>query len=121
MVVAGEDQRLIDIADANGVTPQDLMDVLRGAMMPVAAGEPVAVAELGSEGPLPMPASGLGRMTLRSYCERYELVLADVLALFPEGVQVDPDRTLRQLATDLKTDPAGVIEMLNERALQQSG
>jgi hypothetical protein len=39
-----------------------------------------------------------------------------VLGLFPDDYTADPDRTFRQLADDLDTDPSGVIELLNANA-----
>jgi hypothetical protein len=100
--VEGKDQRLVDIAQANATTPQALMEILREAAVPVAPGEEAAAPSHDGGGPFPLPASGLGRMTLAGYS--------------PEGVTVDPHRKLREVADDIGTDPAGVIEMLNERA-----
>jgi hypothetical protein len=55
-------------------------------------------------------------MTLRDYCQKYDLDVTEVVALFPGGMTVDPDQKLRALADLLETDPEGVIGLLNERA-----
>ncbi len=69
-----------------------------------------------SEGAFPLPFSGLGRMALRDYCKRCNVDLDSLLAHFPGDLAVDPDRSFRELADELETDPEGVIERLNERA-----
>jgi len=114
--VDGKDQRLVDIASANATTPQALMEILQGAEVPVAAGEGAVGPARSAGGPFPLPSSGLGRMSLARYCEKYGLELDALLVLLPDGITVDPHRKLREVADEMGTDPAGVIEMLNERA-----
>jgi hypothetical protein len=64
-----------------------------------------------------MPYSGLGRLSLRQYAERYEADLELALAILRErGVDLDPDARLRDEATRLGTDPEGIIAWLNEGA-----
>jgi hypothetical protein len=116
LVVESERQKLIEIAKANDTTPQVLMAIIRKAEEPLPAGEEEPAPAKAGEGPFPMPFSGLGRMTLRDYCQKYDLDLRALLALLPSDLDVSPDRTFRELADDLDTDPEGVIKMLNERA-----
>ena len=115
--VESDRQKLIDIARANDTTPQAMMMILRRAARPR---EPGTVAETPksrtAKGPYPVPASGLGRLTLRRYCKKYSLDLAATLKLFPPGQKVDPDQRLREVATALGTDPEGIVELLNERS-----
>jgi len=120
LVVKNEDQPLIDIARTNHTTPQALMGVLREAELPLPEDPDAAAPARTGEGPFPVPLSGLGRMRLRDYSEKYSLDLDSLLAMFPNGVAVDPDRTLRELADGLNTDPEGVIEILNERAKRET-
>jgi hypothetical protein len=114
--VEDEKQKLIDIAEANDTTPQRLMMVLRDAETPADGEKQTEAEQAAGEGEFPKPYSGLGRMSLREYCAKYELDLSDVLSLFPEGTSVNPDRTLREIAGVLGTDPEGVIDMLNGRS-----
>ena len=58
-------------------------------------------------------------MTLRDYCQKYDFALEVLLSLLPSGLTVDSNRTLRELAEELNTDPGGVIEMLNRRWLDR--
>jgi hypothetical protein len=116
LTVESEEQQLIDIAKANSTTPQALMAILREAETPLSDEEAQMTPTRVSESPFPLPYSGLGRMSLQDYCARYDLDLQVLLGLFPDGMRVDPNRTLRELAEDLDTDPEGVIEMLNQRA-----
>jgi hypothetical protein len=115
LVVEDGKQRLIDIAAANDTTPGRLMEILQAAAKPMENFAPPVEPARSSTGPYPMPYSGLGRMTVAEYCEKYGLGPEDLLALLPEGVAADPDRKFRQIADDLKTDPEGVVELLNER------
>ena len=115
--VESDRQKLIDIARVNDTTPQAIMGILRGAARPREPGDvPEPPVAGGSKGPYPVPPSGLGRLTLRSYCEKYSIDLDQTLKLFPRGQKVDPDQRLRELATALGTDPEGIVELLNERS-----
>jgi hypothetical protein len=115
LAVRDEKQRLVDIATANDTTPGRLMEILRQAATPVGPSEsPVETAETAG-GPFPTPYSGLGRMSLAQYCDKYGLGLEELRAHLPEGVAADPESTFRELAEELETDPKGVIDLLNER------
>lgn len=114
LTVEDVEQRLVDIARVNGTTPQALMAILREAEVPLTEGEePIGSARSGG-GPFPLPFSGLGRMSLTEYCEKYDLELNHLLALLPNGLSVDGASKFREVAGDLNTDPEGVVEMLNE-------
>jgi hypothetical protein len=114
--VQDENQRLTDIAHANHTTPQALMGVIRGAAKEK-VGEHVSVqSSPQSGGPFPRPMSGLGCMSLRQYSEKYWLDLAALMGLI--GREVDPDRRIREIASEFGTDPAGLIERLNASALE---
>ena len=65
--------------------------------------------------PFTLPISGLGRMTMRQYAERYDADLDRALGILrEEGISIDPDRTLRDESSRFQTDPEGIIELLNE-------
>ncbi len=120
ITVESETALVIDIANANGTTPQAIMEILRRAERPLndderTSEQPGEQPQV-SSGPFRQPASGLGRLTLRSYCERYHHDLARVTALLSAEGPVDVDQRLRDLATDRGTDPEGIVDLLNERA-----
>lgn len=61
------------------------------------------------------PVSGLGRITLREYAEEMGHELDELLAILAgQGLEVDPDARLREVATQLGLEPSGVIEALNK-------
>jgi len=117
--VSDSNQQMIDIANDNGTTPQALMEIIQRA------GEPLdTVSNAGDQAGMdaqvfPMPMSGLGRLTLREYAERYGADLNLALSLFGNnGLTVDPDVRMREEAERLGTDPEGLIDMLNRLAAQ---
>jgi len=116
--VEDESQQLLDIARANSTTPQALAEIIVSVARPREPG-------LASTGPreqagrFAMPYSGLGRLTLREYAERYEADLEEALSILSEmGFQVDPDRRLREEADRLGTNPQGIIRLLNQGSRQ---
>lgn len=120
LTVEGEHQRLVDIARTNGTTPQALMAILREAQILLAEDEEPKAPARSSDGPFLLPFSGLGRMSLTEYCDKYDLDLDHLLSLFPESFSVGPDSKFRELAGELNTDPEGVVEMLNERSRNET-
>lgn len=112
--VEGESQQLLDIARANSTTPQALAEVILSVARPRDP-ERDDVAGRESAGPFVLPYSGLGRLTLREYADRYEADLEHALSILRDmGLQLDPDKRLREEADRLGTDPEGIILLLNE-------
>lgn len=109
-------QQLSDIAHENDTTPQALMEIIRRAERPVTDGAGVEIPVPSSDEPYPRPMSGLGRMTLRAYCERYELDLEQTITLLGGEAPIDPDSRLREIAEERDTDSETLIDRLNERA-----
>lgn len=116
LTVTGQEQLMIDIAETNGTTPQFLMGILQAAEKSADPATEAVLPARAIDGPYPLPFSGLGRLTLRDYSQKYDLDLEELLDLFPADSTPDPDGTLREIADHLNTDPEGVIEMLNEEA-----
>jgi hypothetical protein len=109
-------QQLIDIARANDTNPQAVADVVLSVGEP-AVGEQGA-GEIRDEGGygFHQPGSGLGRMTLREYAERYGYDVEELLSILrTKGMNVDPDNRLREEADRWGVDPAGIIEALGEQ------
>lgn len=117
--VESERQKIIDIAQQRGTTPQEVMAVILRAARPLdTAADP---GDPAAEPPptFPMPMSGLGRMTFQEYCQRYEIDMEAALSLLRKGGQtIDVELRIKDEAERLGTDPAGLIDKLNELASQ---
>ena len=112
--VESPSQQLIEIAHANSTTPQALAQVVLSVAKPRTADVDLATKNAKS-GPFTLPYSGLGRMTMREYAERYDVDLDRTLVILQsQGLSIDPDRTLRDESSRFQTDPEGIIELLNE-------
>lgn len=113
--VEGLSQRLVDIADANGTTPQAIAAVVMEIARPLTPQEAAAALLPPVEAlRFQRPYSGLGRLTLGEYATEYGYDLAEIRAILAAaGLEVDPDVRLREEATRLGTDPEGIIDVLN--------
>jgi hypothetical protein len=113
--VEGLNQRLVDIADANGTTPQAIAAVVMEVARPLTPQEAAAALLPPVEAlRFQRPYSGLGRLTLGEYATEYGYDLAEIRAILSgAGLEVDPDVRLREEATRLGTDPEGIIDVLN--------
>ena len=110
----GVAEKMIDIADANGTTPQALAEIVLSVARPLERqdGETTA-SELSVS--FIQPYSGLGRMTMREYAERYDADLDQILSILNgRDIDLDPDVRLREEASRLGIDPEGIIEVLNQ-------
>ncbi len=111
--VASLTERLVDIAQVNGTTPQALGAIVMSTATPVEPGE--VAPGVDAAGFYHRPYSGLGRMTMREYAEEYGYDLETILStLRGEGLELDPDARLREEATRLGSDPEGLLDLLNE-------
>jgi hypothetical protein len=114
--VKDESQQLLEIARANSTTPQALAEIILTVARPAPPGADRRSGP-GRSARFLVPYSGLGRMTLRQYAERYGADLDSALAILRDrGVDVDPDNRLRDEAQRLGTDPAGIVRWINEGA-----
>jgi hypothetical protein len=140
--VEGPSQRILDIAEENGVTPEVVAEIVTGVSRlatpeEVAAGlagggrgmgrgqglgrgaegdldHQVVGEDLETEVRFPQPASGLGRMTLRGYAQDYDLEVEELVTILARrGMEVNPDTRLSILAADLGIAPADIIDALN--------
>ena len=112
-------QQLIDIASANSTTPQVLAEIILSVARPGQRELDDSLRE--QSGPFVMPYSGLGRLTMRQYAERYGADVAAVLSILRDkGIELDPDKRLREEADRFGTDPEGIIHLLNE-SVQERG
>lgn len=115
LAVQSTDQRIVDIAEANGTTPQDISAIVLGTARPLTPEEAAArIQATGAEARFQRPLSRLGQLTLASYAEQYGHDLAEIQAILEAaGYQVDPEARLRDEAARLGTDPEGIFEVLN--------
>lgn len=115
LAVEGMNQRLADIASANGMTPQAIAAVVMEVARPLTPQEAAsALVPAVQEARYQRPYSGLGRLTLGEYANQYGYDLGEIrVTLSAAGLDVDPDVRLREEATRLGTDPEGLIEVLN--------
>lgn len=112
--VIDENQTVIDIADANGTTPQLLMGIIRRAERSADPNMLASQINATADKAFPLPMSGLGRMTSAQYCERYEISLDTVVQRFgAHGITLDAGAAIKSEAGRIGTDPEGVIESLN--------
>jgi hypothetical protein len=112
--VVDENQKVIEIAEDNGTTPKALMEVIRRAARPVESYQTGELAMVAATQRYPLPMSGLGRMTLTEYSNRYSLNLDSLLVRFHmQGMTLDPEVRLKDEADRHETDPESMIELLN--------
>lgn len=121
--VEGTSQRIVDIAEANGTTPQAVAAVVMQVARPLTPQEAAAafLPEV-EENRFQRPYSGLGRLTLKEYAAEYGYDLEEIREILSvAGLQVDPEVRLREEATRLGTDPEGIIDVLNGNETEGPG
>ncbi len=101
---------LAEIAQANGMAPQQVYEIMKPAEQAPRQGEPKTMPE--------SPGSGFGRKTLSSVCAEYgldqEKTIAGLRAL---GIEAAADATVKTIAEENTMDPHGLYEVI--RQLQQ--
>jgi hypothetical protein len=121
MEVEGLSQRLLEIAEVNGTTPQALAQIIVSVARPMTPDEMAArqprggaAGEEAVQETYHQPCSGLGRMTMAEYAQEYGYDLEEILAILRRaGLELDSETRLREEATRLGTDPEGLIRILN--------
>jgi hypothetical protein len=109
-------EQLIDISKRNSTTPKALSEIILTVAKPVHQ-KPGEESVKEQSGAFVLPYSGLGRMTLRQYAEKYEADLKRALSILREnGMDIDPDKKLREESSRFGTDPEGIIILLNKSA-----
>ncbi len=104
----GENQTLLAIAQANGLTPRAIYE----AMQQGAAKQTKAAPAFPSE-----PFPGMGRMLLADLCSQYALDQQRILAaLAAKGIQADPAKSLKEIAEAHKTDPHALFALIHDAA-----
>ena len=98
-------QSLQDIAAANGISPQQIYLAIKPAEIPAATTAPRTLPE--------SPPAGIGRLALAEITRTYGLDIGQVMGrLRAEGLDIDPDLTLREIAAANRLAPEDVYRML---------
>ncbi len=101
----GDAQTILDIAQTNGITPKAVFD----AMQPAEASTSAARPSLPDQ-----PFSGLGRMTLAEFCDRFALDQRHILAvLAAKGIKATPQQTFKEIASAHGTEPNGLFALIH--------
>ncbi len=97
------DATLLSMAEANGLSPQQLYELIREA-----AATPAA-----PEGDAPPPRPGLGRLAVSEAAESYNFNVKTALSrLAAQGVRAVPETTLKEAAERTGMTPYDVLLML---------
>jgi hypothetical protein len=108
----GEDQTILAIAQANHITPKAVYDALQ-----------MGAANKGDAktSPLPdQPFPGMGRMPLKELCAQYGLNQQQIVsALAAKGITADPEKSLKEIAGEHRTDPHALFALIHEAATQK--
>lgn len=106
----GEQEKLIDIAKKNNVSPKKLYEI----MLP-------AKKETETTAGLPdAPPAGFGRQPLAEVCTRYGLNMPTILReLKKQGITADPAKTIKEIAADNDMDPHALFEVLHGVAAEK--
>ena len=101
------------IAKANGMSPQQIYNVIKPALVSTAAGEWDGFPDA------PMP--GFGNMTLAAVCSEYNLMFPAIQrGLDGKGVTAEAEMTIKEIATANEMDPMSVFELIHEVVTEQS-
>ncbi len=101
-----ENQKIIDIAKTNGLTPQQLYLLLRGGSKTSPA-PPAALPE--------SPQAGFGKLTLADFCQTHSLKIPSVLhALSEKNIKASPEMTMKAIAQKNHTDPIEIYKILKK-------
>ncbi len=114
--VEGLRQPILEIAQANDITPQEVAAVVLEVAVArePEGGEEVLDDPLG-DGRYLRPYSGLGRLTMVEYAEEFGHDLTEILRILSSrGLDLDPETKLRDEARRFDLSPEEIIELLNE-------
>lgn len=105
----GPEQKLQDIAKANGMNPQQVYLAMKAAEKP----KPAPTGILPEEA-----ATGLGRKTLAGLCQEYGLEVAFIQqGLAARKISAEPDQTIKRIAEDAALGPHDLYGVIREISL----
>ncbi|MBN2377148.1 MAG: DUF1080 domain-containing protein [Sedimentisphaerales bacterium] len=98
-----ESQSILEVAEANGMTPKELYEVMKPEQ--VGSGETVSLPEI--------PKPGLGKRTLKSLCDEYNLDIAEVIqALEKQDIHAGAEMDIKTIAEQNQTSPMEVYAVI---------
>nr|WP_320049854.1 DUF4405 domain-containing protein [uncultured Desulfuromonas sp.] len=102
IVVMSPEQTVLEIADKNGLTPQQLFILMQPEL------------KTGEFPPMPkLPPSGLGRKTLDTICGTYGLDCAALVEeLKGQGFEASAEMTVKEVAASQEKNPIAVYELI---------
>ncbi len=108
---SGEDQTLLAIAKANGITPKAVADAMNIDTLKKADATQPFPAE---------PFPGMGRMVLKDLCRQYGLDQQRIIAaLAARNIAADPEKSLKEIAGAHGSDPHALFEIIHAAAVEQ--
>ena len=107
--VSGDDQTILAIAQANGLTPRAIYEAMRqGATQETKAIKPVFPDK---------PFPGMGRLRLADLCGQYGLDQEHIMqVLAAKGIQANPEKSLKEIAEAHRTTPHALFALIHEAA-----
>lgn len=111
ILVKNDNQTILQIAKANGITPKALYKIM----------EP-AGSQLEKTATFPdSPAPGFGQQTLNQVCATYNLNLFGLLQrLLEKGIKADPDESIKEIAKKNGKNPMALFEVIHGAAKRQA-
>lgn len=105
--VTGEKETLASIGQSNKISPQKIFETIRDAKQ-------TNIDKTIKTGGLPdSTPGGFGRMTLKQFCNRFELNLDTTLSrLEKANIRAAGDQTIKQIASENNTIPMEVYEII---------
>ncbi len=101
------DQPMIEIAEANGISPNQIYLAIQKKEQPLSDVMPEE------------PIGGTGKKTLESICSAYQLDIDRVIqGLAAKGIKVDANQTLQEAAAANRMGPDGVYKVIREFSLR---
>lgn len=114
--ISGETQSLKEIAENNGIPPQQIYM----AMMPASAGSDGFSGKPRTFPEKPVP--GTGNLTLADLCSRYGLDIKSIISSLRESdIMLEEDMTIRKIGETNKINPADIYEKIKSAAGNQIG
>jgi len=106
----GEQDKLIDIAEKNNISPKELFNIMQSAKK-----EP----EVGVSFP-DTPFPGFGRLSLAEVCSQYGLNIPTIIReLKKKGISADPAKNMKEIAAENDMDAHVLFEVLHGVAITQ--
>lgn len=101
------DQPMIEIAEANGISPNQIYLAIQGEKRVVSSGMPAE------------PDSGTGKKTIDFICSTYQLDTDKIIQeLMSKNIKVDADQTLQDAAAANRLGPDDIYKVIREISLR---